>query len=493
MPNPLRTARRRTALAISLVAVLMLAFGTIQTVPTAQAPDDDGATVALLEEQQEVRTDIRTRVRAQSIFERSGVAAGGPIEHAPAAGWDGEQKFGNGNDWEPAIGADPNSGYVYALTTRFNNLCPPCAVPSIMMKTSTDGGHTWGPEEYLCQPPTCLDQWQYDPQVEVANDGTVVVSWLTNGWSTWVMRSTDMGQTWSPRVDARGSIGWSDHGFITVSPDGTDVYVAFNRRDSFVAASHDGGLTFDEPIKTSPNADRKTRYYYHYNGSVLPDDSIVIAATSVTLTPYATGKVKYYALRSTDGGATWQQVAIDTVEQQPTCYTKGCGRDHWAGASSVNADPSGDLVYAYAGAVKSQDGQRIFVKTSSNGGQTWTARKQLSPTGSTDKGRKTIAAFPAVEAGGEDDFRVVWMDSRNGAYLWNVWYSVSTDAGATWSNEQDISDASSGAPYKHAKGFDSDYGDYFEITVNNVGDSVVASGQGASYRGPGGTWLNVQT
>jgi len=63
---------------------------------------------------------------------------------APAAGWSGEQVISpTADDWEPAIAADPNSAFVYLLTTRYTgptacgNQCP---LPYIMLKVSSNGG-----------------------------------------------------------------------------------------------------------------------------------------------------------------------------------------------------------------------------------------------------------------------------------------------------------------------------------------------------------------
>jgi len=476
---------------VSVIAVLMLVFGGIQSgAPTAKAPTggaDD--TAALMEEQQELRTEFRARARAQAIFERTGEPAIEPVTHGFANGFDGEQRFGAGNDWEPAIGADPSSPYVYVMTTRFGSmLCSSCAHPSIVYRVSDDGGHTWGPTKYLCKG---CNTWQYDPQVEVATDGTVFATWLSRGWSTWVSKSTDNGMTWSDPVDVKGPLGWTDHGFLTISPDGMDVYVAFNRRDSFVAASHDGGTTFADPVMTSPIAQRCCRYYFHYNGAVLPDDSVVISATAVSNNPYARGRIQYYALRSTDGGVTWEQIWIDTVEEQPDCYSYGCRHDHYAGMATVDADADGDLVFSYAGTRNAGRGQLIFVKYSTDGGMTWSTHQRLSPTWANNH-RRTIASFPMVAGTGDGDFRLWWMDNRNGRFLWNVWYTESTDGGMTWAPEVRISDAITGAGYKHPGGFDADYGDYGEIAINNVGETVTATGQAFSYWGPGGTWMNVE-
>jgi len=488
-------------LALSVVAALVLAglaaFRTHQGEPIAQerraaeseASEEPGPEEARekAEELAEIRAETRARLRTQEIIEREGEAKLTPVTGGPAPGWLGEKPFGKGNDWEPAIAADPGAPYVYVVTTRFGRhvqACNNCPRPAIVMRVSDDNGMTWGPVEYVCKCPG--ENWQYDPQIEVADDGTVFATWLSSGWHTWVSYSDDHGATWSDPVDSKDGIGWSDHGFLTISPDGGDVYVAFNRSVSFVAASHDGGASFEPPVRTNPQG--QNRYYYHYNGVVLPGGEVVIAATSLPYDPYARGIVRYLVLRSTDGGTTWDQIPIDYVQEQPDCYTQGCRHDHWAGLSSIGMDDDGDLVYAYSGTRRAHRGQLTFVSTSEDGGLTWSTPQALSPVRA--HGRRVVAAFNAVVGTGDGDFRVWWMDDRNGRGCFNVWYSTSSDGGANWSDEVRISDANSGAGYKHPCGFDGDYGDYGEMDLTYDGKAVAAWGEAFGYYGPGGTWIN---
>jgi len=99
------------------------------------------------------------------------------------------------------------------------------------------------------------------------------------------------------------------------------------------------------------------------------------------------------------------------------------------------------------------------------------------------------ADFPAIAAGPTaGDFRVGWMDDRNGATAFNVWYRTTATSGGTWSSAVRLSNLSSGAPYKASSGFAFTYGDYFSIAVNSSGTSYVIWGEGPNYVGPGGTW-----
>jgi hypothetical protein len=104
-------------------------------------------------------------------------------------------------------------------------------------------------------------------------------------------------------------------------------------------------------------------------------------------------------------------------------------------------------------------------------------------------GTKIGADFPAVVAGlTAGDFRVGWMDDRNGASAFNVWYTSTANTGSTWTAPIRLSNATSGAPYITSAGFAFTYGDYFSMAVDPSGKTFVIWGEGPNYVGPGGTW-----
>jgi hypothetical protein len=139
------------------------------------------------------------------------------------------------DDWEPAIATDPSSNYVYEVTTRYGDrACAKCQNAGIVYRVSSDNGDTWGPVGYLCK---CKGAaWQADPQIEVADTGTVYATILQQ-WHTYLVTSTDHGQTWSAEKDVAppGSLPYkfTDHGFLTISPDGQDVYGRTSNGDLF--------------------------------------------------------------------------------------------------------------------------------------------------------------------------------------------------------------------------------------------------------------------
>ena len=119
------------------------------------------------------------------------------VQAAPTtSGFDSERLWSTGDDWEPAIAADPSSSRVYQATTRYGGpkACSSCSDPAIIVRSSSDAGATWGPDSYIC---ACKNvKAQNDPQLSVAGDGTVYAAWL-NDYQPGVVfsKSTDHGAT----------------------------------------------------------------------------------------------------------------------------------------------------------------------------------------------------------------------------------------------------------------------------------------------------------
>jgi len=418
-----------------------------------------------------------------------------PIANHAAPGWSGEQLLNpTTDDWEPAVATDPHAPYVYMITTRYGTpkTCPShCPTPFIALTISSDGGATWGPQFPLC---VCRgSKAQYDPTIEVVPDtGAVYTAFLNadraGGFSTVFQKSTDHGQTWTDPVHVYGNVAWTDKDEITMGPSGQDVYVSWNGPtggDLYVGVSHDYGGTWTQQRLTQTK-----RYYYAYDGTVLPDGTVIFSESSLTYTApgqAAEGPVWLHAIISRDHGATWENVIVDKVPLGEACIADGCSNDFYLGQTSVTTDPAGHLVFAYEGPSVDLGPQRIFVRTSDDEGMTWGPRLALSVAGENATG-------PRLASGGRGDVRMWYMQTANGddPDAWNVWYRSSPNGGSTWTSPVKLSDATSGAGYKTAAGFFEIYGDYGEIGITNTGNTIAVWGEGFSWTGPGGTWFAIQ-
>lgn len=483
----------------STLLVLMAIVTVACTVGPATRGSDQQGAVARAGSEQEPGGNGEAQEESEALLERieafnkakangtAGVAE--RVRNNPAAGWTGERVVdATKDDWEPAIAADPNGPYVYLLVTRIGEPkpCPGnCPKAYIALERSTDGGANWREAKPLC---ACKGSWQYDPMIEVVpNTGDVYAAYL-NGFNVVFLKSTDHGKTWSAPVNTYGNVSWNDKPALAVSDDGRDVYISFNGPtggDPWVAQSHDFGETW-----TQTKLVNSKRYYFAFDADVLHDGTVVFAEGSISYTAPGgapEGVVKHVVFTSHDGGDRWRQVVVDTVKVGEPCVSAGCGPDFYIGHEALSADDNGHLVFLYDGAVTELGPQRIFVRTSSDEGTTWSTRTALSVAGEN-------ATTPAVEQVGNGDARAWYMQTSNGDSpgTWNVWYRNSQDGGRKWSSPVKLSDATSGAGYKDADGFDEVYGDYGEICITSSGKAIAAWGEGFSWTGPGGVWVNRQ-
>ena len=429
------------------------------------------------------------RLDAWRAAKTAGTVRVKPAPPAPPAGWAGEQVISpTADDWEPAIAADPHAPYVYLLSTRYTgptacgNQCP---LPYHVLKISTDGGATWGADQYLC---ACRGvQGQFDPEIEVVpNTGAVYAAWM-NGFNVVFSKSTNHGQTWTTPVPVYGNVSWNDKPILAVSDNGNDVYIAFNGPtggDPYVAQSHDGGGTW-----TQTKIVESKRYIYAFDGDVLPNGTVVFSETSLLYGGGGalTGDDQVNVYRSINGGASWTTNLVDTVQIGPVCMAAGCPADYYPGHSAIAGFGNSNLVLLYDGATVSGGNETVYVQRSSNGGATWSGKQALSTSGE-------MGDFPSVEMASAADVRSWYMQTNGGNFdAWNVWYRSSADGGLTWTAPVKISDVTSGASYKTANGFLEPYGDYGETAITSAGKTVATWGEGNSYTGPGGTWVNRQT
>ncbi len=480
---------RSLSLVTTIVAALVLAFAALLAVNTPETLRGPGRAPGGNEERLEQK--LTTELRLQALRDARAAGRFGrrePIVAAAAAGWAGEQLMNvSTDDWEPAIAADPNAPFVYLLTTRYApKPCPGnCPSPWIALEVSSDGGATWSQGVPLC---ACKGSGQFDPIIEVVPNTGHVYAMYMNGFNVVFTKSTNHGQTWSTPVPTYGNVSWTDKPAFATSDDGQHVYVSWNGPsggDPYVAQSHNAGATW-----TQTKLVNGSRYFYAYDADVLPNGTVVFSESSIDYGGQggaAQGQVQFHAFRSTNQGGSWQNVLVDTVELGEPCVAAGCYADFYSGHSGVSADAAGNLVFVYDGATSSGGKQFAFAKRSTDGGLTWSARTTLSAAGE-------HVAGPTVESRGAGDVRVWFAQTNGGSHdAWNIWYRSSTNGGATWSAAVNISDAATGADYKHANGFEEFYGDYGEIAITSAGKTIGTWGEAFSYSGPGGTWFNRQT
>ena len=491
---------RRPGAIVSVVAVLALVVGVGAVYGPFRAPapadpdaarggpkaDEGGA-----EEAAEQQEGTEKRNEAFEEARREGKSGQVRLAAAPAAsGWVGEFPMDTAwDDWEPAIAADPKASYIYVLATRYGAPKPcagNCPTPWIALEVSTDNGLTWSEGKPLC---ACKGSGQFDPIIEVVPSNGHVYALYMNGFNVLFTKSTDHGKTWSAPVPTWGSVSWNDKPVIAMSDDGKDVYVSFNGPtggDPWAAQSHDAGATWTQAKLVDSN-----RYFFAFDADVAPDGTVYFAESSLLYggggnkgtTP--SGTIDQQVFISRDKGATWENRTVASVQPGVACDAAGCTPDYYLGHSVLSVDGSGAIVYLYDGAATAGGLQTISAKRSADKGVTWSAAVALSKAGEN-------STAPAVESRGSGDVRAFYYETSGGGNddAWNIWYRTSSDGGATWSAPVKISDAPGGAAYKTPAGFMEVYGDYGEIAITQRGKSIAIWGEGLSYDGPGGVWIN---
>lgn len=390
--------------------------------------------------------------------------------------------YSTGDQWEPALAADGH-GHIYILFPQYGALtdCPACSIPAMSLMVSNDNGSTWEAPHPL----VASSSGQFDPQIVVdpVDRQTVYASWLQNNKrDVMVARSQDFGRSWYLTV-AQRSADDADKPVLTVH--GPDVYVGFNHEQDFmVAASHDYAQNFSSAI-VNPNAG---------SGSSLAGGAAVDATGAVyfSWTAYARQEssahpVSLYVSRSADAGRSWNTILLDTSSAPPDCAAEGC-EDGYLGPQIALASDAAGTLYALWNAGERDGGpERIYFSSSTTGATSWSARIDVSSAGA-----QANHSFPAITAGAGGDVRIAWMDRRSHALpnqpVWNVFQRSSSNGGATWSPEAQLSGPARGYDYILPEGFRFPFGDYFSIAIDNLDTTHVVWGEGRNYKSPGSIW-----
>ena len=252
----------------------------------------------------------------------------------------------NGGDDKEAITADPNDArYVYAVWDR-----PASGGISVWFSRTADSGATWDAARVILSP---ANAFATANQLVVLPDGSVVDIFV---WSTQqntnsvpyvaAIRSTDHGLTWSTPVFAStnqtiGTVNANTQtglrtgaGITSASVDRTSgaIYVVWSdarfsggQRDGVaLSKSVDGGLTWSKPVQVNqaPNVQAFTPTV-----AVAADGSVGVTYFDFREDTGAADTLlaNYWRVVSKDGGATWQETAVDRSLRHPErAASRGC-------------------------------------------------------------------------------------------------------------------------------------------------------------------------
>jgi hypothetical protein len=398
----------------------------------------------------------------------------------PGSGFSSQVRLGYtaGDQWEPAIAAD-RFGHVYMLYPQYLGVpgCAACPSPTMILQVSGDRGATWSAPRQIAPPGS--GQWDAQIVVDPVDGRTVYASWLQNGKSDIaVAKSIDFGATWTVVVADRTNAG-TDKPILAVR--GQDVYVAYNHAQKvWISSSHDGGATF-----TSVNVNKTGQLGWSLagGGTVTPNGQVYFSWSGYSRNGGAKGPVYLYVSKSADGGATWSTSVLDVSGAPPDCSAYLCGWAYLGAQLTMTSDETGALYALWNAGATDKAPERMYFARSTDQGQTWSPKAEVSTAAA-----GVAHAFPAITAQGNGDVRISWMDARAPGSLWNTYYRSSTNGGATWSAEVDLSTPVDGFSYIKPGGYNFPFGDYYEITIDDRGTTHAVWGEGFNYSTPGSIW-----
>jgi len=390
--------------------------------------------------------------------------------------------YTSGDQWEPALAADARA-HIYILFPQYGPIpeCPACTAPTMALLSSNDNGVSWDAP----RPLLTSSSGQFDAQIKVdpVDRETLYASWLQGRHDLVLGRSQDFGRSWYFSVAQHSPDVVIDKPVLAVR--GPDVYVSFNHDQTLaVAASHDYGQNFSSTV-VNPGAG--PGWSLAAGATIDPSGNVYFSWTAYPRISLPTTPEHVFVSRSADGGRSWNTTPIDVSAAAPDCSAQACSAG-FLGSQMALASDDGGIIYALwnAGSVRGGP-QRIYFSSSTNGGESWSAKADIS---SALPGVEHC--FPAVAAGRAGDVRVAWMDTRivdeQNRPLWNTFYLSSTNGGATWSSESQVSGPVRGYDYILSRGFLFPFGNLFSIGIDSLGSTHVVWGEGRNYKSPGSIW-----
>jgi hypothetical protein len=400
------------------------------------------------------------------------------------SGFTGQRRLGYdvGDQWEPALATDAQ-GHIYILFPQYGPVpeCPTCIAPTMVLQASSDNGISWEPP----RPLLISSSGQFDAQIKVdPHDGkTLYASWMQGWHDIVVARSQDFGRSWYFAVAEHSPDVVIDKPVLAVR--GANVYVSFNHDQTLsIAASHDFAQNFSSTVL---NPDAGPGWSLAAGATVDPVGNVYFSWTAYPRSDFFTRSARVFVSRSADGGRTWNRTRLDISSAAPGCSAQVCSLGFLASQMALASDDAG-VIYAVWNSGSLVGGpQRIYFSSSTNEGGSWSAKFDISnaPLG-------VEHCFPTITAGAAGDVRIAWMDTRKldgeAHPVWNTFYRASTNGGATWSPESQLSGPVRGYDYILPTGFLFPFGNLFSVAIDDLGVTHVVWGEGRNYRSPGSIW-----
>jgi hypothetical protein len=335
---------------------------------------------------------------------------------------------------------------------------------------TTNGGQTW-------TFPGVIEPgiFRSDPVLDYDIDGNFYYNSLsTNGGDYWckVFKSSTGGSTWNNGVFAQGG---DKQWMIIDKTDGPGEGYIYSFWTSFYSTcypgfftrSTDGGVSFGN-CTTIPNEPAWGTLTVGSNGN------LYVAGTDGFSPDFLFAKSTNAQISGQT--VTWDSYSIVSLDGSIT-YGIGPNPDGLGGQTQIAIDTSGGLyqgnLYLLCSVARnsSSDPCDVMFARSTNDGVSWSSPIKVN----SDPGTSAYQWFGTMSVAPNGRIDVVWLDTRDhpGTYLSILYYSYSTDAGSTWSENEQLSDYFDphvGWPNQNKMG------DYFHMVSYNNGASLAWAG-----------------
>ena len=315
-----------------------------------------------------------------------------------------------------------------------------CQRGTIRYRRSDDAGRTWTEALSL----TSSGKAQYPCSLELAGT-TLHLIWTDSrngGWELYYMRSTDAGKTWEKEVRLTPGIDffrfgtaicgkdlhivWSSRTRIEKVPAGTSTWT-WTWGDIHHICSHDGGVTWEKPVRLNQKPDTTVRPAVAVFGQF-----VHVAWCDQKAARQKPGwDIDIYYRRSTDGGATWDPEVRMTNTGKNTRHPQ------------IIATPGNRVCCIW------EDGQifdgagmvgdpALYAAVSTDNGQTWRKTERITAINAPN-GFATHAKAYAFGS----RVHLTWQDAPEGQDKPRaVYYMTSADGGLTWQAPERLTEIS---------------------------------------------------
>ncbi|MBV8830010.1 MAG: exo-alpha-sialidase [Acidobacteriaceae bacterium] len=270
--------------------------------------------------------------------------------------------------------------------------------------------------------------------------GSATAAYSADGGKTFTVAAGTKASDWKVMGDVSTAFDNKGHAFLcylAFDKLGTPSYWAHNagRNGIFVIGSGDGGKTWDRnavSVKSWPTG-REPNLQFEDEPRIFADghgESPFAGHLYVGWVEWQLEKSIMLFSRSSDGGKTWSEPTEISVHA-------GLPRDdNGALGGFMQAIGSDGKIYAVW-----QDGNSILLTTSSDGGRSFTAPRNIVETGppyfGEVPGTSRAGSFPQIAVHGHELY-LSWSDYTNGDI--DVFLSRSADSGETWSKPARVND-----------------------------------------------------